>query len=176
MNFGNNFEVTIGHNPSFSPISKKTIELMDFLTLFFVCVTETCSQRNKLLLRKEDGLFPVIVDNSGYTKLWATVFTGFSVCYLQNQFPNQFLVCKIKTAVRFSFWKLRAVSDSGFQMESRNTFGILRHMQVYARLLTTQRRGSQILMKHFEDRSFHLSKEEKAAWNNRQKTSISFRG
>jgi len=86
------------------------------LFFFSSFVTEPCSRRIKLLSGKEHGLFQETLYTFCMQVLFSTVFTGFLVFYLQNQFPNQFLICKNKTVVRFSFWKSRAVSDSGFQI------------------------------------------------------------
>jgi hypothetical protein len=73
MDFGNNKQVTIGNFPSFSNIFKKTIITMVFFCFFLGCVTATCSQRNKLLSRKEHGLFPETLYTAVYTNLRATV-------------------------------------------------------------------------------------------------------
>ena len=57
MVFCNNFAVTIGNNPLFSGILKKTINSTSFLALFQNFVTENNSQRIELLFREKDGLF-----------------------------------------------------------------------------------------------------------------------
>jgi hypothetical protein len=60
MDFCNNFAVTICHKPSFSGILKKTINATSFLNFFSDSVTAPSSQRNELLSKKQDGLFPEI--------------------------------------------------------------------------------------------------------------------
>jgi hypothetical protein len=69
MGKGNKKQVTIGHNPIFSSIFKKHGNQTSFFGIFAVSVADTCSQRNKLLLRKEDGLFPVFL-----VSFWFHVF------------------------------------------------------------------------------------------------------
>ena len=49
MGKGNSFEVTIGHNSVFSPISKKTINPMVFFALLLLFVITNVSSRNELL-------------------------------------------------------------------------------------------------------------------------------
>jgi hypothetical protein len=69
MGKGNKKEVTSGNFPLFPHISKTLIYAMVFLTVCWNWVTDTCSQRNKLLSRKEDGLFPETAYNGIYAKL-----------------------------------------------------------------------------------------------------------
>jgi hypothetical protein len=59
------FWVTVGHNSGFSVFLKKTISPTSFFRFFKIYLPDTCSQRNKLLLMKGQGLFPEIGLKSG---------------------------------------------------------------------------------------------------------------
>jgi hypothetical protein len=57
MGKGNKKQVTIGHNPSFSPISKGTIYPTSFLTFFQILYQEPVLEEMSFFLRKSMDYF-----------------------------------------------------------------------------------------------------------------------